>query len=154
MLNPRSSASYPPGPDPYRPNCLHSTPETRENIPKTTPKSHTPIVDETTFEITHRATHIIPYKRLTTASLANSEDQTSYSRKGGCTNKSGTAINLIQNPNAGQNINSKRDLAATLILDAYHNPDQNPNADLNQNTGGSRNPARNSSRKRPKHRPE
>jgi len=55
----------------------------------------------------------------------------------------------MQNPNAKQNLNSRQDIAATPIHNAYHNNDQNPNAGLNQSTRGSRHPGRNSSRQQP-----
>ena len=67
-------------------------------------------------------------------------------RRGGCTNQSGAATNLIQSLDAGRNLNSRRDLTATPIPKADHNSYQNPNADLNQNSGGSRNPRRKSNR--------
>jgi len=87
--------------------------------------------------------------RKPTRPRARGSAPTHTPRRGGCTNQSGAAINLMQNPNAKQNLNSRPDIAATPIHNAYHNHDQNPNAGLNQSTRGSRHPGRNSSRQQP-----
>ena len=90
-----------------------------------------------------------PHRRGSAQPVRTIQRTNGAPRKANPRNQNSAIAGPARDPTVRRNVNARRDLATTPIPNSCRNPNQNPNADLNPNFGGSRHRRRNKNCQQP-----